>query len=542
MSRALVSFVFPLLLAAGGTAQVPTPPGPAVPPAPVAAADELPRALSVLEGYTPQKAAPTDAVVLAATETLRKAVGKLARTPADPTSQRLQALLAARRPALTPSKANPIRDADPLARVLVRFWNEQLLTTPAREVHAEPAAVAFPGQPPTSPAVTRTVAIDLAVPGRHSLGLYAVPGVLVTVTCTAPPRENDLHVRIGAHSDDLQKRPAWPRFPKISRTFPLGAGETAAANPFGGLVYLEVGKPGPAGAKLEVTVSGAIDAPLFVLGTTDLATWRETGRNAPGPWAELATGKVVLTVPSSRVRELADPTDVLRFWDRVLDGAADLVGRAHERARPERYVADLEISAGYMHSGYPIMTHLDAAADMVDLARMQKGPWGLFHELGHNHQNRDWTFGGTTEVTVNLFSLYLCETLCGVGQDRAWSGNLGRAAEALTKKLAAGEAPWGGDEGKPDLALRLLMYAQLQREFGWATFTKVFREYAALPEAERPKDDAARHDQWLLRFSRATGRNLGPFFVKWGLSTSEAARAAVAELPEWLPKEMVAGK
>ncbi len=51
------------------------------------------------------------------------------------------------------------------------------------------------------------------------------------------------------------------------------------------------------------------------------------------------------------------------------------------------------------------MTHLDAAPRMVDLATLlSKGEWGLFHELGHNHQSAAWTFDGTGEVTVNLFS------------------------------------------------------------------------------------------------------------------------------------------
>ena len=72
----------------------------------------------------------------------------------------------------------------------------------------------------------------------------------------------------------------------------------------------------------------------------------------------------------------------------MLDACADLAARPRERARPERYVTDVQISAGYMHAGYPIMTHLDAAARFVDLraSGRRKGDWGLFHEMGHNHQ------------------------------------------------------------------------------------------------------------------------------------------------------------
>ncbi|MCB9884933.1 MAG: hypothetical protein H6838_05535 [Planctomycetes bacterium] len=502
---------------------------------------DLAAALQTLEGYRPTKAAPTDASVIAAHEQLSKALPRLLRRGKDPVALRLLELVAARRDALVPTKNSACHERDPLARLLVRCLDEQLQQTPAAQVAAESAAAAFPGMPAAdAQPVKRQFTIDLRVNGRHSLGLYAPPGAMITVRAADAPAANKLRVRIGAHSDNITRRPKWPRLPRISRTFPLAAGQTEAACAFGGLVYVEVGAAatGDALVPLQVEVEGAVEAPLFVLGETDVTAWRERLRLAPGPWAELATDKVILTVPSERVRGLDDPTAVLQFWNRVLDGAATLAARPLPRQRPERYVADLEISAGAMHSGYPIMTHLDAAADMVDLQRMQKGPWGLFHELGHNHQQKDWTFAGTTEVTVNLFSLYLCETLCGMGPERAWGGNVVRAKPRLTRHLAAGTSPWDGDGGKADLSLRLLMYHQLQREFGWETFTKVFAEYRDLPKEQRPADDDARRDQWLLRFSRATGRNLGPFFERWGLPTSAAARAEVAALPAWLPDGM----
>ena len=40
--------------------------------------------------------------------------------------------------------------------------------------------------------------------------------------------------------------------------------------------------------------------------------------------------------------------------------------------------------------------------------------WGFFHEMGHNHQQPDWTFDGTGEVTNNVFVLYILDTVCGI--------------------------------------------------------------------------------------------------------------------------------
>jgi hypothetical protein len=66
---------------------------------------------------------------------------------------------------------------------------------------------------------------------------------------------------------------------------------------------------------------------------------------------------------------------------------------------------------------------------------------------------------------------------------------------------------------------------------------KLFAEYRDLPKGERPKNDDEKRDQWMLRFSKAVGKNLGPFFETWGVPTSETARKEVANLPKWMPAD-----
>jgi hypothetical protein len=244
------------------------------------------------------------------------------------------------------------------------------------------------------------------------------------------------------------------------------------------------------------------------------------------------TSKVIISVPSDSIRALDDPEELLRLWDRVLDAAADLAAIPRDRRRPERYVPDEQISAGYMHSGYPIMTHLDAVPDMTQAARLIKGCWGLFHELGHNHQEREWTFGGTGEVTCNLFSLYICETVCGLPMSTGHDA-IKDPEETIGKHLALGAK---FDRWKIEPFVALMMYIQLREAFGWEAYKKVFVEYQALPAAERPKGDDASRDQWMVRFSRTVNRNLGPFFEAWGIPTSQAARDSIANLPAWMPE------
>jgi hypothetical protein len=412
----------------------------------------------------------------------------------------------------------------------------ELAKAPIDQLKPHPAAAAFPGAVPAgAPRVTRTIDVDLTVPRWHSTALYAAPGEQVTATLPADATAKGLRLRIGPHTDRTYHLPVWRRAPEISRAFALDQPTTRAANPFGGLIYIEV-PDNTASGIVKITLANAVPAPLFVLGKTPVKEWRDSIRAAPATWAELANDKLIITLKSDAVRALDDPTAVLRHWDRVMDACATLAARPTARRSPERIVSDADISAGYMHAGYPIMTGLDVTdrfADPAALKTLDKG-WGFYHEIGHNHQNPDWTFGGTTEVTVNLFSMYVLETVCGLTKEQSTRRALIDPARRIERYLAAPRF----DAWKADPFLALAMYAQLRNAFGWEPYRKVFAEYRALPPGERPKSDDDKRDQWMVRMSRATGRNLGPFFQAWGVPTTDAARRSIAGLPAWMPAGM----
>ena len=453
---------------------------------------------------------------------------------------RLEALRAAHRSDPLLALQQPITQAQPLERLLLTLEVRLAMHLPTDQIRALPAAATFPGLvPDTAPRVTRTVTVDTSVPDWHSTGLYAAPGEAITVTVPADTTKLGLQVRIGAHTDPLWQLTSWERAPEITRAFPIHTANTQAANAFGGPVYVIV----PLGCKagmVSVTVAHAVEAPLFVRGKTDLTTWRQTIRNAPAPWAELQGNSVILTLPSRVVRDLDDPETLMTLWDKILDGYADFAGIPHHRLRPERYCTDRQISAGYMHSGYPIMTGLDVASDFVSTHVIltngdgKTKSWGFFHEMGHNHQQSDWTFDGTGEVTNNVFALYILDTVCGVTA-HTHPAIEPAARQARLQKYLDGGAKF--DQWKNDPFLALTMYIELQQGFGWETYKKVFAEYRRLPEGERPKTDRDKRDQWMVRFSRASGHNLGPFFQAWGVPITLAARASVAGLPAWMPAD-----
>ena len=105
--------------------------------------------------------------------------------------------------------------------------------------------------------------------------------------------------------------------------------------------------------------------------------------------------------------------------------------------------------------------------------------------------------------------------------------------DKTVRPYLADGAKFAAWKSAPFLALQ--MYAQIREAFGWGAYKRVFAEYRALPAGERPRNDGEKRDQWLVRMSRTVGRNLGPFFEAWGVPTSVAARAAVKDLPDWMP-------
>jgi hypothetical protein len=157
--------------------------------------------------------------------------------------------------------------------------------------------------------------------------------------------------------------------------------------------------------------------------------------------------------------------------------------------------------------------------------------WGFPHELGHNVQNPAWSFEGSEEPRAQLWALYVMEKLCGIPVARSAHGSAEFRAAQIAKY--SNFAQW-----KDDQWIGLTTYVQLQQAFGWEALRAVFAQYAGMPESQRPKSDLEKRDQWMVRFSRQVGWNLGPFFEAWRIPTSEAARASIRDLPEWMPDEM----
>ncbi len=450
-----------------------------------------------------------------------------------------------------PTTAVPLRKQDsPIDYLVVRLENKLAKELPVDQVNAHPAADDFPGYVPAgTPSVTETVTIHASYAGRaeeyaysnpwepvwRSTGLYARPGSMFTVTVPQNASTEALSILVGCHTDTLWDKEAIERFPDIVRTYPVESTETAVVSAFGGLIYLRIPEETNLGP-IEVTFDGVVRAPLYRHGETSLEEWQNTIRHYPAPWAELASDKFILTLPSSDVVGLDHPDDVMALWDSVLDADADLEGSSHERVRPERFVLDRQISVGWMHSGYPLMGYTVAVDSFLDLDAIQtSGSWGPFHELGHNHQWVPWVLPGTTEATVNLFSVYVSEMVFGVDRGIAHEALLPAVrAQRIQDYLATGP-----DFNEWSVWTALESYLQLQEHFGWELLTTLFVNYRQMASEINLTNDTQRIDVWVVEASEVAGVNLGPFYLSWGLPVSNWALEAVSSLPDWNESPML---
>jgi hypothetical protein len=464
------------------------------------------------------------------------------------------------------AKSPALRKANnPVEAMLARYQAHLLETWPAEKVPAHPSAVDFPGAVGEGAAVSRTVRFN-AVSGPDKLinhgyktlintGVYARPGVPVTVTIPANAVNAGLKVELGIHIDRNWHLNAWRRAPQVTRKEELKQPVTKIANGFGGLVVIHVPENCQLGAT-QVTVTGAVEAPVFTLGTTTEADWNSRIKNAPGAWGYIETPKWIGYIPREILQKVENPEAVARYWQTVVDTADEYMGYAKWRRRGEAMLTDRDLVAGYGHAGYPVMmayAHEDEGSRALVERGPLKGDWGFLHELGHTFQDSfdgNYTIATHAEVDVNLVPGIAMMLI----HDRtAWDNNCHGTFDAKnrTKDMTAWDAlpeadrTW--DKACKTGSVAYDFYFTMAECFGWELYKKALgRMMDALQKpgsdadlaALDPKDPNFKRNRFFLCFSLSAQRNLLPHFERYGLGRGEhglspAVIEKVKALPTW---------
>jgi hypothetical protein len=437
---------------------------------------------------------------------------------------------------------HPLTSADAPFVLTLTMLNMLYQSAPESRVSKLKDADVFPGDIGSmADEAEKSIQFDLSGIRWQSTGLYAPAGRIVSFSIDKSIR-NAVRIRIGAHSDilipfDDKYRKEFKRSPDISQTKILDAAQTFITSPYGGLIYLEkIGKP--ENRVIDVRINGAVQAPHFQLGKTRMKDWQENIRYYDTPWGELEGERLIITFSSDILRRIDNPEKLMRYWDKALSFYAELQQEPPINYK-ERFVHDVHPKIGWLHAGYPIVINRQVSEYTAGLVPLDKGKdndiyhaasWGHLHELGHNCQRPEWTFDGTTEVTVNLFTLYVTEKMDGTTPvENQWH----KDGWPKLKKYIANGSPF--EEWKKDPQLALETYILLQKDFGWDAFKKTFAAYQKLTPAEKPKNDQEKRDLWVIMFSNTVQRNLGPYYRKIGMPVSMNALNQVRKYPVWMP-------
>lgn len=453
--------------------------------------------------------------------------------------------------AATPS--SPVTNA--LDKAVLSWEANQLLATPLNQVAAHPTASTLYGPVPNAAprVVGATVSIDTNQSGMHATGLYAAPGEIVIVTLPSSLVGRGYHLRLSGHVDNISSRSSWERLPfAISRDFPVNSSTVEIGSAFGGAIYLDVGGEAagtvPGLGIVQLTIDGAVEAPHFVLGETTDEQWIASIRDNPAPYAELVSEHVAMSVPSSWIRLLDNPSQLMSYWDAIVQFQDWVGGFENLRTGPDRINVDVQISAGLLHAGYPIQGPTWASQGLTDWQQLTTtGDWGYFHELGHEMQrhpelgwgyDNPWTFSGDVEVTVNIFANAALE----MGAPATGTSGWGYSAHPdVVMSRAVAEV---NNAGTPNFENKdpYPFYFQLaDGPWGWQGYRDVLSSYVndrLSNPAALPQNNQQEKDQWLVRWSTQTGYDLTDYMVnRWGLEVSQAALDTVAamSLPTWLP-------
>lgn len=454
-----------------------------------------------------------------------------------------------------PTRKHPVvlrSEEDKTRYHLAQLFDRKLHDTGDNKYAVHPGASDFPGAVPDSAQrIDTSISIPVQVGTQgllepnpvyfrpHSTGLYVPPGTVVKVVLQTSDTAQHLVAQVGVHADNLSSLNRLTRSAEnMVRTFPMNNDTTEVYSPFGGLLQLKIADTSTRKA-IRITVLGAVKAPYFKLGQTTEADWNASIRNNPAPWAELATDKIILTVPAYRIRQLNNPVKLMQFYDEVMDADADLAKISRNRTHPERVIVDQDVAWGYM---YTVPEHIIVPDDescgwMVDETFMRdKGSWGLFHELGHRHQFWGIDFNELGEVTVNLFSMRVYDKVLHKGiYNHPAIGSKEVVQKTISKYLHNDPSfeKWG-----KDAFLELCMYIELIDHFGWQCIDDTYTKYRAMPEAQYPQSQEDKRDLWFLTICGTTKTNLTRFFDTWKVPVSDKAKAQVTAYPTWLPDEL----
>ncbi|WP_267226107.1 M60 family metallopeptidase [Dyella silvae] len=373
---------------------------------------------------------------------------------------------------------------------------------------------------------------------QQPLGRYVHVGDVVNVEVKHLPARYEASIMLGFRSLWHEKND--------QQEVPLHDGDNRFMAERDGPLFIRFVAPSDkpnATSELSLSISGSKPLPLYMDGQTTRDEWEAQLANyGDAPFVQFMGRHSMITLPVKVHREhpVANPSATFAVIEQVLamedelagfDGAT---GRDARSSLRQHFLVDFlapDDAPYYMYcTDQFIAMRPDNTEDLTDPATLRHA-WGIWHELGHAHQQESWTWDSVTEVSTNIFSLYVQEKMglpsrLDVPEEDGRSPR-DRAKDYLaqpSRNYLAGEEDESAEWNDP--FIKLVMFDELRQAYGWDLYKDVFKYYREHPLS----DDATNQekaDQFAVVLCKLTSADLRPFLERWGFHLGPQAMRAI---------------
>ena len=352
------------------------------------------------------------------------------------------------------------------------------------------------------------------------------------------------------------------RAPWLSAGFVLNKnGEYEIGFAFGGLINIS---PGNCYSSAELTITGAVETPHYVLGVTTPEYFDEYLRDAPGVIGVMDTENGQLIGPtgvqgtSLYMRQIKkDEVDKLAMlWHSFFSVDESFTGGVYNRYNKVMFDWHVPAGAAVALGGYTYACPtgwFNGAMNYRGL--LASGTWGILHEVGHNHGSAYgsiWGFGAGREGEVrnNALNLLAYIISCDVGTTirnggGAEHGGYANPYSVLNETLLFRDRGGDYDDGQYGYFQCLGMYANIMHSFGADKYYELLYTYGENPSfvARRDGDDKNiyKRADFAYRCSLIYGMNFLNYFNRYYAANipedyfTEEQFAFMSKLPNYEP-------
>ncbi len=322
------------------------------------------------------------------------------------------------------------------------------------------------------------------------------------------------------------------RTPWLSASFTLDKnGEYEIGFAFGGLINIS---PSNCYSNVNLTITGAVETPHYILGVTSPEYFDTYLRDAPGvigvidtengtllgPTGEAGTTKYMRQIKKDEVDKLA------MLWHSFFSVNESFTGGVYNRYNKVMFDWHVPAGAAVALGGHTYACHTDwfnGATNYRGL--LAGGTWGVLHEIGHNHgaaYGSVWGFGTAREGEVrnNALSLLAYIISCDVGTTirnggGAEHGGYANPYSVLTETLTFKNKKGDFDDGSYGYFACLGMYANLMHAFGADKFYELLYTYSESSVYVTKRDNDSKNIWKRADFAYRCSLVYGMNFIKY---------------------------